>query len=241
MVGRRVMVFKWTTHQYFALTEEWDRSPSSILWSHDGKTLYLTVEEHGRIKLFELPFSPQNDKPHEPKELVSEYSLTGAFWAGKEYLLLSQSSLTDPSIIQLYSTTKKSLHPLYRPWSKNPLSHKSVSEFWFTGSENQKVHGFLHLPETFDKSKKYPLAFLIHGGPQGAWEDSWSTRWNPAVFANSGDGWVVVGINPTGSTGYGQQFTDGIQGNWGTRPCNDPTNHLFSLFAYCGGLTNDRL
>ena len=70
------------------------------------------------------------------------------------------------------------------------------------------------------------MAFLIHGGPQGAWEDGWSTRWNPAVFANAArggegdeDGWVVVAINPTGSTGYGQNFTDAIQGNWGTLPC----------------------
>lgn len=81
------------------------------------------------------------------------------------------------------------------------------------------------------------MAFLIHGGPQGAWEDGWSTRWNPAVFANAntgekggdnveeesdGMGWVVVAINPTGSTGYGQNFTDAIQGNWGTIPCNHP-------------------
>ena len=75
------------------------------------------------------------------------------------------------------------------------------------------------------------MAFLIHGGPQGAWEDGWSTRWNPAVFANAArgneddegdDGWVVVAINPTGSTGYGQNFTDAIQGNWGTIPCTYP-------------------
>lgn len=82
------------------------------------------------------------------------------------------------------------------------------------------------------------MAFLIHGGPQGAWEDGWSTRWNPAVFANAarnltksddedadpeeGEGWVVAAINPTGSTGYGQNFTDAIQGNWGTIPCMYP-------------------
>jgi len=222
------MGFKFTTHEYFALTEEWDRSPSSILWSQDGKTLYLTVEEYGRVKLFELPFTPGTNKTHTPKELISEHSLTGVFWAGKQDLIVSQTSLTDPSIIQFYDTSKQSLHRLYTPWSSNPLSRKSVSEFWFAGYQGRRIHGFLHVPETFDKTKKYPLAFLIHGGPQGAWEDAWSTRWNPAVFANAGkDGWVVAAINPTGSTGYGQEFTDAIQGNWGTRPCTAVTLVLF--------------
>lgn len=68
-------------------------------------------------------------------------------------------------------------------------------------------------PTNFDKTKKYPLAFLIHGGPQGAWADSWSTRWNPKVWADQG--YVVVAPNPTGSTGFGQDLTDAIANNWG--------------------------
>lgn len=74
-------------------------------------------------------------------------------------------------------------------------------------------------PSTFDPSKKYPLAYLIHGGPQGAWNDQWSTRWNPAVFAEQG--YVVITPNPTGSTGYGQAFTDAIKESWGGRPYED--------------------
>jgi dipeptidyl aminopeptidase/acylaminoacyl peptidase len=221
IVGRRVVVFKLETYEYTNLTEEWNLSPSSILWSQDGNNLFLTVEQHGRIKLFKLSLD-KNGKQH-PKEIVSENSISAVYWSGQEDLLLSQSSLTDPSIVQLYDTDKNSLHQLLSIWSTNPLSHKSVQEFWFEGYENHSVHGFLHLPESFDRKNKYPLAFLIHGGPQGAWEDSWSTRWNPAVFANAGEGWIVAAINPTGSTGYGQNFTDAIQGNWGTRPCNFPS------------------
>jgi dipeptidyl aminopeptidase/acylaminoacyl peptidase len=175
------------------------------------------VEEHGRTRLFHLQFR----KGSKPKAITSDYSVSAAFWAGKD-LLLSQSSLTLPSVVQLYDTKSNSLHQLFAAWSSNPLSGKSVEEFWFEGHEKQPVHGFLHLPESFDRKKKYPLAFLIHGGPQGSWLDSWSTRWNPAVFANAGDGWIVAAINPTGSTGYGQEFTDAIQGNWGTRPCTSP-------------------
>jgi dipeptidyl aminopeptidase/acylaminoacyl peptidase len=220
MVGRRVVVFKRETHEYLYLTEEWDRSPSSILWAQDGKSLFLTVEDCGRNKLYQLKL----EKGKYPQEKVSENSITGVFWAGKDDLLLSQSSLTDPTIIKFYDTSKSSVHQIFTTWLSNPLSRKSVQEFWFKGYNDHPVHGFLHLPEEFDRKKKYPLAFLIHGGPQGAWEDGWSTRWNPAVFANAGDGWIVAAINPTGSTGYGQNFTDAIQGNWGTIPCNNLGN-----------------
>jgi|SRR5579859_289215 len=215
------MVFKFATHEYFPLTEDWDRSPSSIVWSKDGKRLYLTVEEHGHIKLFELPFRPSFSKKHVPKPLVTEHSLIAVYHAG-DSLLLSQTSLTSPSLVQLYDLKSDTLHPL-SSGPNTPISSKSVQEFWFPGFERRQVHGFLQFPENFNKSKKYPFAFLIHGGPQGAWEDAWSTRWNPAVFANAGDGWIVAAINPTGSTGYGQDFIDAIQGNWGTKPCMVPS------------------
>jgi len=74
-------------------------------------------------------------------------------------------------------------------------------------------------PSTFNPAFKYPLAYIVHGGPQGAWTDGWSTRWNPAVFAEQG--YVVVCPNPTGSTGYGQAFTDAIEKQWGGLPYED--------------------
>ena len=218
--GRRLVVFKWATREYSFLTEDWDRSPSSIVWSKDGNMLYLTVEEYGKLKLFELPFrktASSNLGPF-PKPVVTEHSLIAVHHAGND-LLLSQTSLTEPSIVQLYDTTSKSLHPVVTAWNSNPLSQKSVQEFWFEGYQRHPVHGFMYLPESFSPKKKYPLAFLIHGGPQMAWEDAWSTRWNPAVFANHGNGWVVVAINPSGSSGYGMEFQDAITGNWGTNPC----------------------
>jgi dipeptidyl aminopeptidase/acylaminoacyl peptidase len=94
-----------------------------------------------------------------------------------------------------------------------------LEPFWFTGAANQKVQGFLVKPPNFDASKKYPVKFLIHGGPEGAFGDSWSYRWNTELMAASG--YVVVTINFTGSTGYGQKFTQAIQGDWGGRPYED--------------------
>ncbi|MGH9670766.1 MAG: S9 family peptidase, partial [Terriglobales bacterium] len=98
--------------------------------------------------------------------------------------------------------------------------HTSPLEpFWFTGAENKKVQGFLVKPPNFDPAKKYPVKFLIHGGPQGAWGDSWSFRWNAQLFAAGG--YVVIMINPRGSTGYGQRFIDDINGDWGGRVYQD--------------------
>ena len=91
--------------------------------------------------------------------------------------------------------------------------------FWFPGSNGDKVEGFIVNPPNFDASKKYPVKFLIHGGPQGAWGDDWSYRWNPELFA--ANGYVVIMINFHGSTGYGQKFIDAINGDWGGAPFED--------------------
>jgi dipeptidyl aminopeptidase/acylaminoacyl peptidase len=94
-----------------------------------------------------------------------------------------------------------------------------LETFWFEGAKGDKVQGFLVKPPNFDSNKKYPVKFLIHGGPQGAWGDDWSYRWNPELFAASG--YVVIMINFHGSTGYGQKFIDAINGDWGGAPFED--------------------
>ncbi|MFZ0818380.1 MAG: S9 family peptidase, partial [Candidatus Sulfotelmatobacter sp.] len=113
------------------------------------------------------------------------------------------------------------------------INHDALSQvemalpetFWFTGAHNDKVEGFLVKPPNFDPSKKYPVKFLIHGGPQGAWGDDWSFRWNPELFASptssTPSGYVVIMINFHGSTGYGQKFIDAINGDWGGAPFED--------------------
>ncbi len=88
-----------------------------------------------------------------------------------------------------------------------------MESFRFNGAEDNPVQGFIVRPPNFDPAKKYPVKFLIHGGPQGAWGDAWSYRWNPELFA--ADGYVVVMVNPRGATGYGQRFVDGVNGDWG--------------------------
>ncbi|HLY43621.1 MAG TPA: S9 family peptidase [Terracidiphilus sp.] len=99
------------------------------------------------------------------------------------------------------------------------LDLSPMEPFWFTAKDGTKVEGFIVKPPGFDAAKKYPVKFLIHGGPQGAWGDSWSYRWNAELFA--ANGYVVVMINPRGSTGYGQAFVDGVNGDWGGKPFTD--------------------
>jgi len=99
------------------------------------------------------------------------------------------------------------------------LDLPNLEPFWFTGAEGTSVEGFLIKPPNFDPAKKYPLKFLMHGGPQTAWGDAWSYRWNWELMA--APGYVVVGINRRGSTGYGQKFVDEVSGDWGGRAYED--------------------
>ncbi len=99
------------------------------------------------------------------------------------------------------------------------VAMSEMESFWFAGADNAKVEGLLIKPPNFDSKKKYPVKFLIHGGPEGAWGDDWSYRWNPELFA--ANGYVVIMINFHGSTGYGQKFIDAINGDWGGQPFVD--------------------
>ncbi|MGA2754654.1 MAG: S9 family peptidase [Terracidiphilus sp.] len=99
------------------------------------------------------------------------------------------------------------------------LDLPKMESFWFTAKDGTKLQGFIIRPPGFDAAKKYPAKFLIHGGPQDAWGDDWSYRWNAELFA--ANGYVVVMINPRGSTGYGQAIVEGVTGDWGGKPFTD--------------------
>jgi len=103
--------------------------------------------------------------------------------------------------------------------SLSTLAMSPLEPFWFEGAHGDRVQGFLVKPPNFDPARKYPVKFLIHGGPQGAWGDDWSYRWNPELFA--ANGYAVIMINFHGSTGYGQPFIDAINGDWGGAPFED--------------------
>lgn len=208
----------------------WDRSPSSILWSQDGKTLYITAEENGRVKLFSTPSNPTKAAASLPKELTTSGAVSALFPLAKDSssLFITSATLVDssiysilaPSSIPSQASSIQTISSVSKSGKTFGLHPSQVSEICFPGADDSyDVHAWVMVPSNFSKEKKYPLAYLIHGGPQGAWTDSWSTRWNPAVFAEQG--YVVVTPNPTGSTGYGMALQNGIRNQWGGRPYED--------------------
>ena len=214
----------------------WDRSPSSFIWSNDGRKLYLMAESEGEGNLFmvDVPATPL-DMNKIPEKIGSTGYVSDVQPLGlnSEYLFLSSSNLVDNS---LWGTVDPTNPSSFKPVSSNShhgvsfgLSPKQISDIWFLGAGGHKVHAWVMKPSNFDSSKKYPLAYLIHGGPQGAWGNQWSTRWNPAIFAEQG--YIVITPNPTGSTGYGQAFTDAIMNSWGGLPYED----LVKGFEYIKG------
>ncbi|KAL8972195.1 MAG: hypothetical protein Q9183_000678 [Haloplaca sp. 2 TL-2023] len=224
---------------------EWDRSPSSICFSPDGRMLLLVAEDEADDVLFKIDLEEAlSASSQHPQRLTGSGAVSDVqvLRSGSRELFVSSTSLVDNSIYKIIdpsgaddsntwakddqlttSLSPESRERVVSSHSSNGnafgLSNEQVSEIWFQGAGDHQVHALVVRPSNFSESKTYPLAYLIHGGPQGAWARSWSTRWNPAVFAEQG--YIVICPNPTGSTGYGQAFTDAIAGSWGGLPYQD--------------------
>ncbi|MGZ5428824.1 MAG: S9 family peptidase, partial [Thermoanaerobaculia bacterium] len=200
------------------LFEEPDLSVSEFSLSRDGKTVYFTAESEGRGDLFEVSLA--GGKPR----LLKKGGNIGALQAGAGAIVFTESTLTAPAEIfslpleektpkpGAKSPQAKALTDENRSWRKD-VSMSAPESLTVSGAGGARIQYWLVKPPMFDSAKKYPVVFLIHGGPQGAWEDGWSARWNPSLWAARG--WVVVAPNPRGSTGFGQKFVDEISGDWG--------------------------
>jgi dipeptidyl aminopeptidase/acylaminoacyl peptidase len=197
----------------FANATSWELSPSGFEWFQSGEGLYLTADDCGRVKLFALDFSSLESQ-NCPNPLTQDGAVSAyyPFGNGDEKLLVSSTSFIDNSIFSIIDCSepenKVTISSSSKNGSKFGLNPEQVSEIWFEGAEDYCVQAWVVKPTFFDESKKYPLALLIHGGPQDGWRDAWSTRWNPAVWAEQG--YVCVLPNVTGSTGFGASFTKGI-------------------------------
>jgi pre-mRNA-splicing helicase BRR2 len=206
----------------------WDRSPSSVAWSVDGSSLLVQAEEMGSGCLFEVAVEPPwvpGHQPPRPRKLTSKGYVSDIFpaAANSDKLFVSGTSLVDSSVYYILDPSRPGDVTLVSSATHAGdlfgLSESQVSSIWWRGANDHPIHAWEIRPSFFKPEHKYPLAYLVHGGPQGAWGDSWSTRWNPAVFAEQG--YVVVAPNPTGSTGYGQALTDAIRNEWGGLPYED--------------------
>jgi dipeptidyl aminopeptidase/acylaminoacyl peptidase len=218
------------------LTEKFDRSVGSFTWGRSAwysapagvaNTIYISVEERGDARIWALQVPPtvtaQILQPINYSTANAAHSDDLIFLGNT--LFFSRNSAKAPS--EVWSVT---IPDTDEPRDEKQLTHMNdallsqidmqpLESFTFKGANDEEVQGFLIKPPGFGPNRKYPLKFLIHGGPQGAWGNSWTYRWNPELFA--ANGYVVVVINFHGSTGYGQKFTDSISGDWGGKPYVD--------------------
>jgi len=209
-----VMVRDLKTGATKEIDPDFDRSADKLVWSTDGRTLYLSAAELGRQKLFAM------DVATGKATALTDTGHIGDFDVRKDVVIVERSALNAPADLYRLSP-KKALSPLT---SVNAAALKDVSfgafeQFSFAGWNGETVHGYVMKPSGYVPGKRYPTAFIVHGGPQGSFGDDWSYRWNPQTYA--GRGYAVVFIDFHGSTGYGQAFTDAISGHWGDRPLED--------------------
>jgi dipeptidyl aminopeptidase/acylaminoacyl peptidase len=235
----RLMLYDRKTGEKKNLTEDFDRWVGTYTWLPNSKAIYFTADDDGHIQLFRVGFDFRTtsifdgtfDDPaftpdgrdlfltkmgvEFPNRIIRlNVSKTEEFMA-QSRAKLDKGGVIDQGMIGEDPSVAADLN-------REVLSHVAMSDlesFWFTGAKKDLVQGFLVKPPNFDASKKYPVKFLIHGGPQGAWGDDWSYRWNAELFA--ANGYVVIMINFHGSTGYGQKFIDAINGEWGGAPYED--------------------
>ena len=197
------------------LTKDWDRSVDEMVWSRDGKTIYAKAVEQGRGRIWAV-----NADSGEAKALTGDGTNSALRLLPDGKLLFLREQLTLPKEIFSLDPVSKQLVQVSRVNAERlgPIRFGQAEEFWFQ-NDGRKLRGWIVKPADFKEGQTYPVAFLIHGGPQWSFRDGFSYRWNLQFYA--GAGYVTVAIDPRGSTGYGQAFTDAIRGNWGPGPYSD--------------------
>jgi len=194
---------------------QWDRSAGALTIADDGKTLYASADDEGQHPLFAIDAASGK-----VTKLVGEGSVGGySLQDGK--LLLARDDLKRPVDLYLADANGRGLKQVTH-YNAERLKNAKTGDFeffTFKGWNDETVQGYVVKPVGYKRGQKYPVAFIIHGGPQGAMTNDWSYRWNPQTYA--GQGFAVVTINFHGSTGYGQAFTDSISGDWGGKPLED--------------------
>jgi len=208
-----LMVRDLASGQVRALTEGWDRSVGSIAWSEDSKTIYVTAEDTQEVPIFAIDL-----KSGKPTRLTQEGSVSAVVPTAKG-LVYAMNSLTAPDDFYWLAGKKSARLTSVNADKFVGIDMPTVTRFSFTGANNDKVWGYAVKPAGLAAGAKAPVAFMVHGGPQGSSNNSWSYRWNPALFAGAGYGLVAVDFH--GSTGYGQAFSDAIRNNWGGWPLED--------------------
>jgi len=210
----QIMLMDVATGQKRPLAASWDRSAGSLVWRADGKALIVDAEDVGQHRLFSIDVAGGKVTP------LTDTGAVGAFDLRRDTLVYTHANLAAGA--QLFSmklgAKPKQLTTLNTELLKD-VRWGEAEQFSFAGANGDTVYGYVMKPWNAQPGQKYPVAFIVHGGPQGSFGNSWSYRWNPQTYA--GAGYAAVFIDFHGSTGYGQKFTDSISNDWGGKPLVD--------------------
>jgi len=231
----RIVLKSFPDGEERVLTEDWDRSVGSFCWSPDGKTIYATAANLGQRSLFAIDVKSGN-----VRTLVKEGNV-GAIGVAGRVIVFGMDNLKSP--VELYSigSDGKNMKAITDVNAKKVAEARmgDYEQFTFKGWNDEDVYCYIVKPVDFDPAKTYPVAFLIHGGPQGSFGNHFHYRWNPQAYA--GAGYAVVMVDFHGSVGYGQKFCDSIRGDWGGKPLEDLKKGLAAALERYSWMDGDRV
>jgi dipeptidyl aminopeptidase/acylaminoacyl peptidase len=211
----RIVLRSWPNGETRILTENWNRSPSSIRFSEDGQKIYAIAMNLGQESLFEV-----NTTSGQVKTLIKDGTISSAAMANGK-IIYAMNNMSSPNELYSVEPDGNNIKQITHINTDKIAAARmgDYEQFTFKGWNNETVYCYIVKPVNFDSSKKFPVAFLIHGGPQGSFGNIFHYRWNPQAYA--GAGYAVVMVDFHGSTGYGQEFCDSIRGDWGGKPLVD--------------------
>jgi dipeptidyl aminopeptidase/acylaminoacyl peptidase len=232
---QRIVVRPWPEGEPRVLTEAWDRSPGEIAWAPDGRSIVATAHDLGNAALFSV-----DARTGAVRRLVANGTVKSPAFAG-DRVVFAHETLTRPAEL---ASVRPDGSDFRLVTGVNAERLRGVrfgrpEAFTFTGAGGDTVHGVVVRPADFEPGRKYPVAFLIHGGPQGSFGDEFHFRWNPQAYA--GGGFATVAIDFHGSVGYGQAFTDAIRNDWGGKPLEDLQKGLEAALSRYPWLDGDRV
>ena len=221
----RIVLRAWPNGPDRVLTQAWDRSPSMLVWSKDGKEIYGVADNLGQCSLFAIDAATGKVRTVQETGHVQAPQPAGA------RVVFQMDTLQGPAELYVADASGKGMTAI-TSLNKERLATVKLGapeQMTFKGAAGDTVYAWIVKPVDFDASKKYPVAFLIHGGPQGSFGNDFHYRWNPQTYA--GRGYAAVMVDFHGSTGYGQKFTDAINGDWGGKPFEDLQKGLEAVLA----------
>ena len=231
---RRLVVYDRATGNRRLVTSPTDVSVGEMVWSPDGRYIYCTGDNKGTRSIYRITLGDGKVVPIMKEGTNSGLRITPD---GKT-LVFTHDRIDIPADVYRMDVSGRNLTRLtgLNDERVKALRLQPKEDFWFEGAGGTKIHGMLVKPPHFAKGSRYPMIYLIHGGPQGQWMDQFHFRWSAQLFASRG--YVVAMVNPRGSTGYGQPFTDAISRNWGGAAFEDlmkGIDYLTATYEYIDG------